>query len=238
MNKPIWLYGRHAVSAALAAKRRPVLELWCTKKNQDEVRALPGAAKAKLHIKDPQNFNAKFKDGVHQHIAALVGPLPELGLDDVAEASDLLLILDQVTDPHNLGAILRSAAAFGAGAVLVPSHGSVQLTPAALKAAAGAAEIVPVITVGNLNQTLKDLQEYSYWSVGLAGGSDLPLANLNLKGSKIALVMGSEGKGLRPLVAKNCDHIAQIPMVGDMESLNVSVAAGIALYQVRQCITS
>ncbi|MDT8450214.1 MAG: 23S rRNA (guanosine(2251)-2'-O)-methyltransferase RlmB [Wenzhouxiangellaceae bacterium] len=183
----------------------------------------------------------KFADGErHQGIVAefrAAEPLSEADLEQrIAGAGDaaLVLILDQVQDPHNLGACLRSAAAAGACAVVVPRDRSAGLTPAARRTAAGAAEIVPLIEVANLARALERLQTAGVWCVGLAGATGESLYRTDLTGP-LALVLGGEEKGLRQLTRKRCDTVATIPMPGGTESLNVSVAAGIALFEaVRQ----
>ncbi len=151
--------------------------------------------------------------------------------DRVVAGGTLFLALDGVTDPHNLGACLRSADAAGASAVIVPRDRSASLTPAAAKAASGAAETVPLITVANLARTLRTLREQGMWVVGLAGDTDTVLYQVDLTLPTV-LVMGAEGEGLRRLTRETCDHLAAIPMAGSVSSLNVSVAAGIALFEV------
>ncbi|WP_018938416.1 MULTISPECIES: 23S rRNA (guanosine(2251)-2'-O)-methyltransferase RlmB [unclassified Thioalkalivibrio] len=152
----------------------------------------------------------------------------------VRDGLDLLLVLDGVTDPHNLGACLRTADAAGAGAVVMPRHHSAALTPAAIKVASGAAETVPVVTVGNLARTLAALKDGGMWTVGLAGEGGESLYDLDLR-PPTAIVMGAEGEGLRRLTREACDHLAALPMQGAVESLNVSVATGVTLFEaVRQ----
>ena len=141
-----------------------------------------------------------------------------------------LLILDQVQDPHNLGACLRSADAFGVDAVIVPKDHSVDLTPSARKVACGAAEAVPFIPVTNLARTMRELKERNIWLIGTADDAEQSLYDAKLTGA-IAIVMGTEGKGLRRLTKENCDLLVKIPMHGTVESLNVSVATGIFLYE-------
>jgi 23S rRNA (guanosine2251-2'-O)-methyltransferase len=154
--------------------------------------------------------------------------------DRVAAGGTLFLALDGVTDPHNLGACLRSADAAGASAVIVPRDRSASLTPAAAKAASGAAETVPLISVVNLARTLRTLREQGVWAVGLAGDTGTSLYQIDLTLPTV-LVMGAEGEGLRRLTRDTCDHLAAIPMAGSVSSLNVSVAAGIGLFEaVRQ----
>ena len=156
------------------------------------------------------------------------------GLVEAAGGRALLLVLDGVQDPHNLGACLRSAAAAGATAVVIPKDKAVQVTATVRKTSAGAADIIPVVRATNLARTLRELQKQGVWIHGLAGDADATLYSLDLTGN-IALVMGGEADGLRRLTREYCDHLARIPMPGDFESLNVSVATGIALFEaVRQ----
>jgi 23S rRNA (guanosine2251-2'-O)-methyltransferase len=156
------------------------------------------------------------------------------GLVEAADGKALLLVLDGVQDPHNLGACLRSAAAAGATAVVFPKDKAVQVNATVRKTSAGAADILPVFSVTNLSRTLRDLQKAGVWIYGFAGDADASLYSLDLRGN-VALVMGGEGEGLRRLTRENCDQLVKIPMPGEFESLNVSVATGVALFEaVRQ----
>ena len=156
------------------------------------------------------------------------------GLVEAAEGRALVLVLDGVQDPHNLGACLRSAAAAGATAVVFPKDKAVQVNATVRKTSSGAADTLPIFSVTNLSRTLRDLQKAGVWIYGFAGDADASLYALDLKGN-VALVMGSEGDGLRRLTRENCDQLVKIPMPGKFESLNVSVATGIALFEaVRQ----
>ncbi|MDG6347209.1 23S rRNA (guanosine(2251)-2'-O)-methyltransferase RlmB [Luteimonas sp. 8-5] len=156
------------------------------------------------------------------------------GLVAAAEGRALVLVLDGVQDPHNLGACLRSAAAAGATAVVFPKDKAVQVNATVRKTSSGAADTLPIFSVTNLSRTLRDLQKAGVWIYGFAGDADASLYSLDLKGN-VALVMGSEGDGLRRLTRENCDQLVKIPMPGRFESLNVSVATGIALFEaVRQ----
>ena len=174
----------------------------------------------------------------HQGVVAFTLPRPRAGESElaglVASGGDLFLALDGVTDPHNLGACLRSADAAGARAVIVPRDRSAALTPAAAKVASGAAETMPLVAVVNLARTLRELRDAGLWVVGLAGDVDAPLYRIDLTLPTV-LVLGAEGEGLRRLTRENCDLLAAIPMAGSVGSLNVSVAAGVALFEaVRQ----
>ena len=172
----------------------------------------------------------------HQGVVAIVdAATPQLTLDDVllhASEPPLLLVLDGVTDPHNLGACLRSADAFGAHAVVIPKDRAVGVNATVAKAASGAADTVPVITVTNLARALRDLKERGVWILGAdAGGENLFDADVS---GPVAWVLGAEGSGLRRLTRELCDRVVGIPLAGAVESLNVSVAAGICLYAARR----
>ena len=167
----------------------------------------------------------------HQGLALAAAPIEPVGLDDLADpAEGVLVILDQVTDPQNVGAILRSAAAFGARGVIVQDRHAPQLAGALVKAAAGALETVPVARVVNLARALERLSDLGWRAVGLSGAAEASLEQA-LDGGPTVLVLGSEGDGMRRLVSEHCDALARIPMPGGFESLNVSTAAAIALYE-------
>jgi len=170
---------------------------------------------------------------VHQGLAAEVAPLPPVVLADLiarAPARAVLLVLDQVTDPHNVGAVLRSAAAFGALAVVVPERNAPPETGVLVKAASGALEHVPLVRVTNLARALTDLKQGGFWCVGLAADSMQALAESDLSG-RIAFVLGSEGAGMRRLTRDGCDSVARLPTSGPIAQLNVSNAAAVALYE-------
>jgi 23S rRNA (guanosine2251-2'-O)-methyltransferase len=175
------------------------------------------------------------EDEVHQGLALEVGPLDPMLLEDAVPAHGpaLLLAIDQVSDPRNLGAILRSAAAFGVDGVIVPLRRSAELGGAAGRAAAGAIDIVPVVEVVNLARSLTELKERGFWVVGLDGAADADIASLPTF-ERAVLVLGSEGAGLRRLVTEACDRLVRIQTDPRIESLNVGVAAGIALHALRQ----
>ncbi|WP_178861241.1 23S rRNA (guanosine(2251)-2'-O)-methyltransferase RlmB [Thiomicrorhabdus cannonii] len=177
----------------------------------------------------------KSVDGNHQGVMALVAARPEMNEKDLEALMQrldkpLFLFLDEVQDPHNLGAILRTADAVGVDAVIIPKHNSVGINATVRKVACGAAESVNLIVVSNLVRTMKELQQAGMWMIGLAGETDQTIYTQNFNGS-VGLVMGAEGSGLRRLTREACDHLAAIPMVGTVESLNVSVATGVALYE-------
>ena len=228
------LYGRHAVAAALANANRPVTLLTATPnalKGLD--RLLIEQARCPIETVSPAALDALVgADARHQGLVLTAGPLPAVDIDSLApraDTADMVLVLDQVTDPHNVGACLRSAAAFGARALVTQKrHAPPESGPLA-KAASGALEVVPWVRATNLTAALDRLADMGYWRLGLAGDAPATLGEADLSGH-IALVVGSEGRGLRPLVARHCDLMARIPITELAESLNVSNAAAVALY--------
>ena len=233
------LFGFHAVTARLRQRPEAVHALYVLEGRQDprlrDLVARAEASRVAVHAVDHSRLDALAGHGRHQGAVAIVDEaLPHVTLDDVLESPaepPLLLILDGVTDPHNLGACLRCADAFGALAVVVPKDRAVGVNATVAKAASGAADTVPVIAVTNLARTMRELKEREIWLVGAdTGGEPLHKAEL---GGAIAWVLGAEGSGLRRLTRESCDRIVGIPLVGSVESLNVSVAAGICLYATR-----
>ncbi|MBE7219562.1 MAG: 23S rRNA (guanosine(2251)-2'-O)-methyltransferase RlmB [Caulobacteraceae bacterium] len=229
-----WLWGTHAVHAALANPERRLLRLVATAERAHDLGDLLAArADAEVRVEPADNGEIAqlLPPGAsHQGVALRAEPLPDLDVDDVAQpAHGLILLLDGVTDPQNVGAILRSAEAFGARAVILQDRHAPKLAGAAAKAAAGAVERLPVARVVNLSRALDRLADLGWRAVGLAGEAQLELAQA-LDGGPTVLVLGSEGEGLRRLVAEHCEALARIPMAGGAESLNVSAAAAVALY--------
>jgi 23S rRNA (guanosine2251-2'-O)-methyltransferase len=227
-----WIWGWHAVEAALANPRRsPPERILATPDRARQVEARFGALKH-LEVTDNARLAQSLPQGaVHQGVALRGAVLAEAALADFTPAPGaVLLMLDQVTDPQNVGAILRSAAAFGAAGVILQDRHAPKLAGALAKAAAGAVDKVAVAHVVNLARALDELTDAGWRAVGLAGEAGRPLAEA-LDGGPVVLVMGSEGEGLRRLVAEHCDELAMIPMPGGFESLNVSAAAAIALYE-------
>jgi len=230
------LFGFHAVTARIRQQPGAVRELYVLAGRHDararELLARAEALRISVHAVDGARLDTLAGYGRHQGIVAVVDDsLPFVTLDDVLEYTSetpLLLVLDGVTDPHNLGACLRSADAFGAQAVIVPKDRAVGVNATVAKAASGAAETVPVIVVTNLARSLREMKEQGIWVLGAdVGGESLVDADLS---GPVAWVLGAEGAGLRRLTRDSCDRIVGIPLSGSVASLNVSVAAGICLY--------
>ncbi len=231
----LWLHGTHAVLAALANPARHSRRLLAT---LEAGRSLPATLPLglKAEIVERRALDQLLRPGtVHQGMALLTAPLPEVDIEDAcppeAGRRNLVVVLDQVSDPHNVGAILRSAAAFGARALVVTERHAPDATASLAKAASGALEIVPLVRVTNLARALDRLATLGYWRIGLTGGADQTLAALDATGD-VALVLGAEGSGLRRLTAERCDLLARLPIAPAMESLNVSNAAAVALYEL------
>lgn len=234
------IYGLHAVTALLESEPGKVRSLWVLDSRHDErlnrVVSLAEQAGVAIQRVARTDLDARAPGARHQGVIAEAEALPQpdehglqtwlAGLREPA----FLLVLDGVQDPHNLGACLRSANAAGVHAVIVPRDRASGLTPVVRKVASGAAEATPLFQVTNLARSLRMLKEQNVWLVALAGEADQSLYDLDLKGP-LALVLGAEGGGLRRLTKEHCDFLARIPMAGDVASLNVSVAAGVALFE-------
>jgi 23S rRNA (guanosine2251-2'-O)-methyltransferase len=228
----VWLYGLHPVAAALANTQRRARRLVLTEEGEAALTAkLPPWAIAHERIDRARLDQMLGRDTVHQGVALLADPLASPPLSAVLERPGPLLVLDQVTDPRNIGAILRSAVAFGVAGVIVQDRHAPEETGALAKAASGALETLPLIRAVNLSRTLVALKAAGLWTVGLAADAS-PLRGTALKERRIALVLGSEGAGLRRLTRETCDEVAGLAMPGTMESLNVSAAATVALYEL------
>jgi len=222
-----YLYGLHAVQAALDNSRRVKRALFAT---SNALERLKTPAKLSVQKIESAPLQAMLPPGaVHQGVALEVQALPQPSLEEIAASGKPLLMLDQVSDPHNIGAILRSAAAFNAGGIICQDKHAPKENATIAKTAAGGLERVPMVSVTNLTRALQDLQAAGYWSVGMDGAAQQHFDQLKLD-RKTVLVMGAEGEGLRRLVAEHCDMLAKLPIDSQMESLNVSVATGIALY--------
>jgi 23S rRNA (guanosine2251-2'-O)-methyltransferase len=224
------LYGRHAVLAALANPGRALLRLRATREALAGLALPPGLP---VELAGAVDLARLMSDGApHQGLVLEAEPLEGAHLDELLRApgSGPLVVLDGVTDPHNVGAILRSALAFGAVGLVTQDRHAPGETGALARAAAGALETLPWARVVNLSRALDQAAEAGFWRIGLAGEARTTLAEALAGAGRVALVLGAEGEGLRPGVAQHCDELAKLPIDARMESLNVSVAAGIALY--------
>jgi 23S rRNA (guanosine2251-2'-O)-methyltransferase len=242
-GRGVWLYGVHPVLAALANPERRAYRVIIS--GEAETTLVPRIATLsqtrsglpRTEILPREAIERLLPRGaVHQGIAAQLDALEEPDIEDIVRATEGLesarvVVLDQVTDPHNVGAIIRSAAAFGTAAVVMPERNSPPSTGTLAKAASGAIERVPLVRVVNLSRALDRLKQAGFWCVGLDAGATTALHQADLTG-KVALVLGAEGEGLRRLTREHCDLMARIPIGRSMESLNVSNAAAIALYEL------
>jgi 23S rRNA (guanosine2251-2'-O)-methyltransferase len=241
-----WLYGKHAVMAALANPQRSILRLVTTAAQVDDINASLKQLGASLKRPAPEIMTGPEldrlmpPDSLHQGIAAETKPLPDLDLEEICALDDsgksatagkanLVLVLDQVTDPHNVGAIIRSSAAFGARAIVTTDRHAPPESGALAKSASGALEILPWVRVTNLAHALEDLARLGYWRLGLDGAADKMVEEVD-PGRNVVLVLGSEGAGLRRGTVEHCDYVARLPISPAVESLNVSNAAAVALY--------
>lgn len=241
MSKSELIYGMHAAEALLTTAPHRMIELFCLKgRDDDRVNKIISLARKNgitVQFAQRKSLDDKAAGEQHQGVVARVQPAPQLNendLDEILEKAKtpiFLLILDGVTDPHNIGACLRTADAAGVHAVIVPKNKSGGLTSTARKVACGAAESVPFIQVTNLARTLKDIQQQGVWVVGTAGEATQTVYQAKLTGP-IALVMGAEGEGMRRLTRETCDELISIPMAGSVSSLNVSVATGVTLFEI------
>lgn len=229
----IWLWGLHAVRAALANPARKSRKLLISGSAEPELRALAVKSKVLVETADHHAIDRALpRDAVHQGVALLTTPLAEADIHDAIEGIGeprRLILLDQVTDPHNLGAILRSAAAFGVCGVIVQDRNSPPEGGVLAKAASGALELVPVVRVVNIARALDELGELGFLRVALADEAAEPIEDVDLS-RDVVLVLGAEGEGLRRLTREKCDVAVRLPTRSDMPSLNVSNAAAVALY--------
>ncbi len=233
----VLIYGKHAVSAALNNPRRKIGKLYCLKENLDEWQEK--IADNKIAVVDKKELEKMLpREAVHQGVVAVAEMLPNISLEDLCDKareqnSCHILMLDQVTDPQNIGAIIRSCAAFGSLALVVQDKNSPQESGAMLKAAAGTFELVPVCRVTNLSRAVEKLKKEGFWVVGMDGYAKSDVSALP-KDSKLAVIMGSEGTGMRRLVEESCDITVRLPINPQVESLNVSTAAAIVLYELNR----
>ncbi|EGQ9180747.1 23S rRNA (guanosine(2251)-2'-O)-methyltransferase RlmB [Vibrio alginolyticus] len=242
-----FIYGIHAVKAVLEREPERFIEAYVLKGRQDD-RLMPilndlQVCGVSIQQMTRKTLDDKARGANHQGIIARVKPAKQLNENDIDDIlakheSPLLLVLDGVTDPHNLGACLRNADAAGVAAIIVPKDRSAPMNATVSKVACGAAEVVPLIRVTNLARTMRTLQEKGIWFVGTAGEATHDIYQAKLTGP-LAIVMGAEGDGMRRLTRETCDDLIKIPMAGSVSSLNVSVASGICLFEaVRQRIAA
>jgi 23S rRNA (guanosine2251-2'-O)-methyltransferase len=225
---PVVLYGWHSVKAALENPQRNFHRLLATENAARRLAEENVAHGVKLDMVRPDAIEALVgPEAVHQGLYAEADPLPSPAFEDVA--SGVLLVLDQITDPHNVGAILRSAAAFAVTAVVTTARHTPEATGVLAKAASGALEYVPIVTIGNLSQALRTLKDLNTLVVGLDSSGEADLATVAFA-DPVALVLGAEGKGLRQLTRTNCDIVARVDLPGRIKSLNVSNATVLALF--------
>lgn len=237
------IFGFHAVQAALEQPVTRVLEIWLADERKDRrVAALLESANnhhIKPHKLEREQLDEMMPDASHQGVIARCQPLGNLDeldlfkLLDTLQSPPLLLILDGVQDPHNLGACLRTAEAAGVHAVIAPKDRAAGITDTVLKVSSGAAERLPFIQVTNLARVLRELQQQGIWLVGTSGDCDATLFESDLTGP-LAIILGAEGRGIRRLTREHCDQVVYIPMQGGAESLNVSVAAGVCLFEAQR----
>ena len=235
-----WIYGVHAALAALSNPSRPCKRVVASatlgktlgERLKKAHQTVPG--RPKIEKIDREGINLLLpKNSIHQGIALFAGPLAEVSLEKIVRNEGTIVILDQASDPRNIGAVLRSAAAFGASGVIVQDRHAPPVTGTLCKAASGAADWVPLVRAVNLARALNALKEAGYWCVGLDGKAKETLAEADLSG-KVALVLGSEGEGLRRLTRDSCDLFVRVPIRDQVESLNLSTAAAIALYELKR----
>lgn len=231
-NKDVLIYGRHPIELALQNPRRQIKELYAVKGAADGLK-LP----SNLIVRPADNRALESmvgREAVHQGLVAVCAPLPNTDLTQVLrelkdEDRALLVVLDQVSDPRNIGAIMRSAVAFHASAVIIPEAGSPNESGALAKASSGALELIPLVRVANLARTLDTLKKNDFWCVGLDGYADQMITDSKLP-KRCVLVMGAED-GMRRLTMENCDMVVKLPMNPAIESLNVSIATAVAMYE-------
>ncbi len=244
-RKTNWIYGLHAVLAALANPERVCHRLLVNAAAAEGLKAAVAKARDTVSgrpqpeaVERAEIEKALAPGAVHQGLALLTEPLPAIAIEDIVKASAdaddaTVVVLDQATDPRNVGAVLRSAAAFAVAAVIVQDRHAPPMTGALCKAASGAAEWVPMVRVSNLARAIWTLKDAGFWCAGLDPAAERTLAQAGFSG-RVALVLGAEGRGLRPLTRKTCDSLVRIPVADGTDSLNLSNAAAAALYELRR----
>lgn len=235
-NNQLIIYGRHAVSAALKNPKRKISKILCTSDVADEIRKISKIAPQVVARKDLDKLLGN--EAVHQGFALFCSRLEDITMDELLELAEKksdchVLILDQVTDPQNIGAIIRSAVAFDTLALIMQDKNSPLESGAMDKAAAGMTEHLPIVRVVNLARALEQLKQHGFWTIGMDGYAETTIDQLK-KGGKNAIVMGSEGKGMRRLIEEGCDVAVRLPISEKTESLNVATAAAIALYELNK----
>lgn len=234
------IYGKHVVQAALQNPMRKIKRVLVTRNTRDELGEKQFAKIKNLQITDSKKLDDMLpREAVHQGIALECEALTQPSLQEwlVLKCNKPLIILDQVSDPHNVGAILRSAAAFDVGAVIVTDRNAPAENGVMAKSASGALEFIPLISVVNLAQAIELIKKSGYWVYGLDSAAKKNISEAKFD-KKTTLVLGAEGRGLRRLTSENCDMLIRLPISGQMESLNVSNAAAIALYELHQQLSS
>jgi len=234
------LYGVHPVFEALKAGRRDFFEVYIAKdktsKRIDKLVAIAESMKIPVEKVEPLTLKSMTGTDLHQGLGARTGPFPISGISDIFDgvrsndANHLLLLLDNIMDPHNLGALIRTALCVGVDGIIIPKDRSVPPTPAVSKASAGALEHIRLVRVTNMVNTIKDLKEKGLWIAGMEKTSDKSIFFSDLTGP-VAIVIGGEEKGMRPLVKKHCDFLMSIPQTGQVNSLNASVAGAVVMYE-------
>lgn len=229
----LWIWGIHACQAALANPKRRCIRLVMNQSNAKERADQTDHLSCKIEILDSQGLSRLLPEGaVHQGIAMEVAPLPEPSFSDLRHKdAGVLVVLDQVTDPHNVGAIIRTAKALGALGLIMTDRNAPPLSGVLAKAASGALELLPVWQVTNLARTLHEIKEMGFWTVGLDERAPKTLSKGELP-PKLALVMGAEGEGLRRLTQEKCDFMTKLPTDPEFPTLNVSIATALALYEL------
>jgi 23S rRNA (guanosine2251-2'-O)-methyltransferase len=241
MSKRVTIFGMHAVRALIEQHPERLVEVFATRERQDKTLQTLVSETQRLGMRvqfvPKQTLDKKTENGNHQGIAITALEAPQLSENDLADLlaqagkHALVLVLDGVTDPHNLGACMRTADAAGVTAIIVPKDKSASMNATVRKVASGAAETVPLVQVTNLARTLRQLQDLHVWIVGTAGEAEKSLYEVDYSGPT-AIVMGAEGDGMRRLTRETCDELIKIPLLGSVSSLNVSVASGVCLYEV------
>lgn len=227
-----WIYGRHACVEAINNKERKISRILVTENIYNDIQGKINSEEPTYNVVSSDEISKILnEDAVHQGIAIEVSPLPEKSIEDIDDDVKVVVLLDQVTDPHNIGAIIRSSAAFGAGAVITTKSNSPAESGTMAKSSSGALEHIYYIRVGNLVQAIDALKERGFWCLGLDGGGETTIDRLP-DYEKIAIIMGAEGKGMRRLTTEHADMIVSLPISNKVESLNVSNAAAIALYEI------